>query len=180
MQVYPFDYGVSDFSWLGGVHVSVTQLVFLQKSVIFSCATDAKEPLSGTLFPIRTLRRTRGRDKGKLNYRFLLFSLVVLEKDFIFVKKLINRKMETKTSKRQRERTINLSLNRRQVIDVFRFMDEQDREYIYNELKKILFLSKVNNLRNSFFNSELTMDDITEEVEAVRKERYETGRQIID
>ena len=85
--------------------------------------------------------------------------------------------METKTSKRQRERTINLSLNRRQVIDVFRFMDEQDREYIYNELKKILFLSKVNNLRNSFSNSELTMDDITEEVEAVRKERYETGRQ---
>ena len=74
---------------------------------------------------------------------------------------------------------INLSLNKRQFIEVFRFMDEQDREYIYNELKKILFVNKVNNLRNSFADCELTMDDITKEVEAVRKKRYETGRQII-
>jgi len=87
--------------------------------------------------------------------------------------------METKTSKSQRGRTINLSLNRSQVVDLFRFMDEQDREYVYNELKKILFLGKVNNLRNSFVGSELTMEEITAEVETVRKERYETGRQII-
>ena len=87
--------------------------------------------------------------------------------------------METNTLRRQRGKTINLSLNRRQVVDLFRFMDEQDREYIYNELKKILFVNKVNNLHNSFSDCELTMDDITAEVEAVRKERYETGRQII-
>ena len=87
--------------------------------------------------------------------------------------------MKTKTLKGQRGRTINLSLNRRQFVDVFRFMDEQDREYIYNELKKILFLGKVKNLRDSFVGSELTMEEITAEVEAVRKERYETGRQII-
>jgi len=87
--------------------------------------------------------------------------------------------METKTSRKQRGKTINLSLNRHQVVDVFRFMDEQDREYIYNELKKILFVNKVENLRNSFVDCELTMDDITTEVEAVRKERYEAGRQII-
>jgi len=88
--------------------------------------------------------------------------------------------METKPLRRQKGKTINLSLDRRQVVDLFRFMDEQDREYIYNELKKILFVNKVENLRNSFVDSELTMDDITTEVEAVRKERYETGRQIID
>ena len=87
--------------------------------------------------------------------------------------------METKTLRKQRGKTINLSLNRRQVVDVFRFMDEQDREYIYNELKKILFVNKVKKLRNSLIDSELTMDDITAEVEAVRKERYETGRQIV-
>ena len=87
--------------------------------------------------------------------------------------------METKTLRRQRGKTINLSLNRRQVVDLFRFMDEQDREYIYNELKKILFVNKVNSLRNSLVNCELTMDDIAAEVEAVRKERYETGKQII-
>ena len=88
--------------------------------------------------------------------------------------------METKALRRQRGKTINLSLNRRQVVDLFRFMDEQDREYIYNELKKILFVNKVNNLRDSLADCELTMDDITTEVEAARKERYETGRQIID
>jgi len=87
--------------------------------------------------------------------------------------------METKTLRKERGKTINLSLNRRQVVDVFRFMDEQDREYIYNELKKILFVNKVKKLRNSLIDSELTMDDITAEVEAVRKERYETGRQIV-
>ena len=87
--------------------------------------------------------------------------------------------METKTLRKQRGKIINLSLNRRQVVDLFRFMDEQDREYIYNELKKILFVNKVKELRNSLSDCELTMDDITTEVEAVRKERYETGRQII-
>jgi len=87
--------------------------------------------------------------------------------------------MEPKISKRQRRKTINLSLNRRQVVDMFRLMDEQDKEYIYNELKKILFPGKVNNLRNSLVDNELSIEDITAEVEAVRKERYETGRQII-
>jgi len=87
--------------------------------------------------------------------------------------------MATLTLERQRRGTINVSLNRRQVIDVFRFMDERDREYIFNELKKILFPGKVDNLRNSFVGSELTMEEINAEVESVRKTRYETGRQII-
>ena len=88
--------------------------------------------------------------------------------------------METKTLKRGKGKIINLSLNKRQFIDIFRFMDEEDREYIYNELKKILFLNKVKTLRSSLADCELTMDEITAEVEVVRKERYETGRQIID
>ena len=86
--------------------------------------------------------------------------------------------METAIVNRQERGNINLTLNRRQMVDVFRVMDEQDREYIYNELKKLVFLSKVDNLQKSFADSELTMEDITAEVEAVRKARYETGRQI--
>ena len=81
--------------------------------------------------------------------------------------------METKTLRKKSGKTINLSLNRRQFIDVFRFMDEEDRKYIYDELKKILFLSKVKELHNSFVDCELTIDEITAEVEVVRKERYE-------
>ena len=87
--------------------------------------------------------------------------------------------METGVLKRNRGKTINLSLNKRQFVDIFHFMDEQDREYIYNELKKILFLNKVENLRNSLSDNELTMEEITIEVDAVRKKRYETGQQII-
>ena len=87
--------------------------------------------------------------------------------------------MKTAVLNRQKGGNINLSLNRRQMVDVFRVMDEQDREYIYNELKKLVFLSKVDNLQKSFTDNELTMEDITAEVEAVRNARYETGRQII-
>jgi len=87
--------------------------------------------------------------------------------------------MEAAVVNRQKEGNINLTLNRRQMVDVFRIMDEQDREYIYNELKKLIFLSKVDNLQKSFADNELTMEDITAEVEAVRSARYETGRQII-
>ena len=87
--------------------------------------------------------------------------------------------MQTAVVNRQKESSINLTLNRRQMIDVFRVMDEQDREYIYNELKKLVFLSKVDNLQKSFADNELTMEDITAEVEAVRSARYETGRQIV-
>ena len=87
--------------------------------------------------------------------------------------------METAVLKRQRGGNINLSLNRRQVVDVFRVMDEKDREYVYNELKKMIFLNRVKNIQSSFADSELTMEDITAEVEAVRSARYETGRQIV-
>ena len=85
--------------------------------------------------------------------------------------------MEAAVVNRQKKGNINLTLNRRQMVDVFRVMDEQDREYIYNELKKLMFLSKVDNLQKSFVSNELTMEDITAEVEAVRSTRYETGRQ---
>jgi hypothetical protein len=87
--------------------------------------------------------------------------------------------METGTLRKRKGQTINLSLNKRQFVNMLRSMDEHDREYIYNELKKILFLNKVEGLRNSFVDNKLTMDEITAEVETVRKERYETRRQII-
>lgn len=84
----------------------------------------------------------------------------------------------TTAVRRQRGGNINLSLNRRQMVDLFRVMDETDREYIYNELKKILFFNKAKNLQKSFVRNELTMEEITAEIEAVRQKRYETGQQI--
>ena len=87
--------------------------------------------------------------------------------------------METKTYRKSRAKVINLSLNKKQYVDIFTMMNERDKMEIYDELKKILFLNRFEKLSNSLKNSELTMDEITAEVEAVRQERYETGRQII-
>ena len=47
------------------------------------------------------------------------------------------------------------------------------------ELKKSLFLKRFNKLLKSTRTDELTMDEITNEVESVRKQRYEVGTQAI-
>ena len=47
------------------------------------------------------------------------------------------------------------------------------------ELKKSLFLKRFNKLLKSTRTDELTMDEITNEVESVRKQRYEKGTQAI-
>jgi hypothetical protein len=77
------------------------------------------------------------------------------------------------------EKMIQLRMNKRQFVDLFLIMEDSDREDIYEELRRIHFLSKVNDLRSSMSGSQLTMEEITAEVETVRKERYESGRQII-
>ena len=46
--------------------------------------------------------------------------------------------METKTVNYRNNRPILISLSKRQFIDIFRFMDEQDRIDIYKELQKVL------------------------------------------
>jgi len=86
--------------------------------------------------------------------------------------------MGVQTIKQQKEEMINLSLNKRQFIDIFRFMGEQDRIEIYKELQKSLFLNRFEKLLQSTRTDDLSYDDITNEVETVRQERYETGMQI--
>ena len=86
--------------------------------------------------------------------------------------------MGVQTIKQQKEEMINLSLNKRQFIDIFRFMGEQDRIEIYKELQKSLFLNRFEKLLQSTRTDDLSYDDITKEVETVRQERYETGMQI--
>ena len=86
--------------------------------------------------------------------------------------------MEATTLTRKNEKTINLSLNKRQFVEVFRFMDEEDRIDIYKELQKILYLNRFERLLQSVRTDELSYEDITKEVEFVRQKRYETGKQI--
>ena len=87
--------------------------------------------------------------------------------------------METKILQPSSEEMIRLSLNKRQFIDIFSFMEEQDRIDIYKELQKTLFLNRFERLLQSVRTDALSYEDITREVEIVRQERYETGKQII-
>jgi len=76
-------------------------------------------------------------------------------------------------------RTMQLNLEKNQFLSMFNTMDDTDKLEIYNELKKSLFLNRFDNLLKSLQNDKLSMDDITKEVEFVRKKRYEKGKQCL-
>jgi len=76
-------------------------------------------------------------------------------------------------------KAINIELNKRQFLKIINQLDDNDKFELYNELKKSLFLKRFNKLLKSTKTDELTMEDITNEVESVRKQRYEEGGQSI-
>lgn len=75
-------------------------------------------------------------------------------------------------------RTINVEFDKNQFVKMIKSLNEVDKMDIYNELKKSLFLNRFNKLLKSTKTSELSFDEITKEVEAVRKNRYDKGKQI--
>jgi len=77
------------------------------------------------------------------------------------------------------KRTVNIELDKGQFIKTIKRLDGSDKLEIFNELKKSLFLKRFNDLLKSTKTDELSLDDITKEVESVRKNRYEKGKQII-
>jgi hypothetical protein len=75
-------------------------------------------------------------------------------------------------------KTISIELDKNQFIRILNNLDDSDKLEIFNELKKSLFLKRFNKLLESTNTSELTLEETTKEVESVRKERYEKGKQI--
>ena len=76
-------------------------------------------------------------------------------------------------------KTVNIELGKNQFIRIIKSLDDNDKLEIFKELKKSLFLKRFNKLLNSTKTDELTFEDITKEVESVRKNRYEKGEQIL-
>lgn len=76
-------------------------------------------------------------------------------------------------------KAVNIELDKSQFFKIINQLDDNDKFELYNELKKSLFLKRFNKLLKSTRTDELTMDEITREVESVRKQRYEEGRQTI-
>ncbi len=76
-------------------------------------------------------------------------------------------------------KAINIELDKSQFLKIINQLDYNDKLELFNELKKSLFLKRFNKLLNSTQTDELTIDEITDEVESIRKQRYEEGKQII-
>jgi len=76
-------------------------------------------------------------------------------------------------------KAINIEIDKSQFLKMINQLDDNDKLDLFNELKKSLFLKRFNKLLKSTRTDELTMDEITKEVEFVRKQRYEEGKQII-
>ena len=76
-------------------------------------------------------------------------------------------------------KAINIELDKSQFFNLINQLDDNDKFELLNKLKKSLFLKRFNKLLKSTQTDELTLDDITKEVESVRKQRYEEGKQII-
>ena len=74
---------------------------------------------------------------------------------------------------------VSIELDKSQFFKIINQLDDNDKFELYNELKKSLFLKRFNKLLKTTRTDELTMDEITNEVESVRKQRYEEGTQAI-
>lgn len=74
-------------------------------------------------------------------------------------------------------KTINIELDKTQFIKIIRRLNDTDKFEIYDELKKTLFLKRFNNLLKRAKTEELSLEEITREVEIVRQNRYEKGKQ---
>jgi len=76
-------------------------------------------------------------------------------------------------------KTISLELDKSQFMKMLNKLDDSDKLEIFNELKKSLFLKRFNGLLRSTKTNELSLEEITKEVESVRKQRYENGKQVV-
>jgi Mg/Co/Ni transporter MgtE len=73
-------------------------------------------------------------------------------------------------------KTISIELDKKEFIKVLNKLDDDDKLEIFNELKKTLFVKRFNKLLNSTRTNDLTLEEITKEVESVRKQRYNEGK----
>lgn len=73
-------------------------------------------------------------------------------------------------------KAIQIEIKKSQFLRILNQLDEKDKLELFYELRKSLFLKRFNKLLQSTRTDELTMDEITQEVESVRKDRYEKGK----
>lgn len=75
--------------------------------------------------------------------------------------------------------TLDQEIDRTELLRIINLQDYEYKYFIFNELKKTLYYERFEALLESTKNDTLTYDEITNEVEAVRKSRYENGQQVL-
>ena len=75
-------------------------------------------------------------------------------------------------------KAINIEIKKSQFLKILKQLDDKDKLAIFYELRNSLFLKRFNKLLESTKTDELSLDEITKEVESVRKNRHEEGKQI--
>ena len=78
---------------------------------------------------------------------------------------------------RRAMQTVQLNVNRSQLVNMLQTLNYSDKMDIYTELKKTLFENRFDKLLKSLRTEELSLEAITEAVDEVRQKRYEQGRQ---
>lgn len=68
-------------------------------------------------------------------------------------------------------KAIQIEIKKSQFLRILNQLDEKDKLELFYELRKSLFLKRYNKLLESTRTDELTMDEITQEVESVRKNK---------
>lgn len=89
---------------------------------------------------------------------------------------LLPLQMET-NKKRNSMDTIQLTISKQQFFGMLQAMPEQDKLEVFDRLRRSLFVSRFDRLLKSVRTDELSLDDITREVETVRQEHYEKRQQ---
>ncbi len=75
------------------------------------------------------------------------------------------------------EKTKRKNYSYRQIVNSVRVMDDKDKERLIHALKVEKFQKTLDKLRESAKNVDVDLDEITEIMEKVRKERYEKKKQ---
>jgi predicted DNA-binding protein YlxM (UPF0122 family) len=75
--------------------------------------------------------------------------------------------------------TLQLNVEKNQFVDLLQTLSISDKFEIYSVLKKSLLCDRMDNLLNTIDADGLSMEDITETLEAVRQDRYEKRKQYV-
>lgn len=72
--------------------------------------------------------------------------------------------------------TFSFEINRDQIFDLFNQLSKKDQNKLIKALQERPYLQRFEELLQILHSSEITMDEITQEVESVRQKRYNEGK----